>query len=141
MPTKIINKTKLLQWVAQLKVTPVVAILFSHDCLSAIDEAVALELDGQIVAVACLAPSGEDMSGQPSIISLYTLKAHRHKGYGRMVLKAAIARCTERGFPQVRYDTLSEAEERIIESLPPEERALLVVHEHERLFDEFMFVE
>lgn len=141
MPTKIINKHELVEWTAQLKVTAAVAVLFSHDCLSAIDEAVALELDDQIVAVACLAPSGEDMSGQPSIISLYTLKAHRRKGYGRMVLKTAIARCAERGFTQVRYDTLSEAEEHIIASLLPEERALLVVHEHERLFDEFLFVE
>ena len=139
--TRVVPKDELLKWVHQLPISATVAILLGGDRLSCVDEAVGVEVEGKIVAIATIAPQGEMMSGQPTIVALYTLKAHRQKGYGALALKAAIVRGKERGFSQLRVDVLSSHVMRILDSLTGEEKNYLDVHEMDMMFDLFLFAE
>lgn len=104
-------------------------MLLAGDRLSCCDEAVGVEVEGQIAAVATIAPQGEQMGGRPTIVALYTLPRFRRRGYGREAFVAALARCRERGFAKVRVDVLSKHVLRIIEGLSTEDRAYLEVHD------------
>ena len=108
-----------------------VMILFTGDRVSCCDEVVALEIEGAIdVAFATISPEGEDYSGKPDIVALYTLPRFRQQGYGRAVLEAAIRRCMERGFGGVGINVLSSHVRRMIEKLSEDLKAFLVVVDH-----------
>jgi GNAT superfamily N-acetyltransferase len=88
---------------------------------------VALVERGKILAVATIAPQGEEGSDEPTIVALYTHPQLRGRGYGRQAFLAAIKRCRERGFPHVRVDVTSARAMKIIRSLTKEDQAFLKV--------------
>lgn len=106
------------------------AILFGGDRLSCVDEAVAIENNDTVVGIATIAPEGEQMSGEPTIVGLYVRPEHRGKGAGMALLLAAIDRCRERGLVPVRVDALTTPVLRIAEKLPEEYRRDLRVSDH-----------
>lgn len=106
-------------------------ILFVGDRIFCCDEAVGLEVDGDVVAVATIAPDGEEKSGQPEIVALYVRKDYRCQRYGLSLLEAAIARCEERGLQTpIKVDVLSsrlmEGIERKLDSVV---KAKLEIHD------------
>ena len=104
-------------------------ILFCGDRLSCTDEAVIVEVDGKIVALATIAPEGEIGEGTPTIVGLYTVRAYRKQGCGKAVLEPAIRRCLARGFSHIRVDAISPNALRTIQSLSEELRAELDVND------------
>lgn len=99
------------------------AILFGGDCGACCDEAAVIREDGDIVALASIAPEGEMAEGDPSIVGLYVVPERRRQGLGAAVLTAAIARCALRGLSlPVRVDLCSSAIVCLLDALPPETR-------------------
>ena len=108
----------------------VVPLLLGGDRLACCDEAVAVTTWGRIRGVATISPSGEDYSGYPAIVGVYVLPTRRQRGYGQQLMEAALRRCQERGFIQVRIDVTSARLMRIIERLPDDLWAMLDIHDH-----------
>lgn len=133
MATKVLNRRELYDWVQWLHSRKVPhgagIILLVGDRLSCCDEAVGAVVNNQVVAVVTIAPHGEEQSGEPTIVALYTLPELRHQGYGREAFIAALVRCRERGFKRVRVDVLSDYVTRIISSLPKEDQEYLDIHD------------
>lgn len=100
-------------------------MLLAGDRLTCCDEAVVVVENQQIVSVATIAPKGEEMSGIPTIVAVYTPREFRHQGYGGAVLVAAIKRCKDRRFKKVRIDVISQYIMRILNSLSPSDQAYL----------------
>jgi GNAT superfamily N-acetyltransferase len=125
----------LAEWVAQQPPSVEIGILLIGDRLSVVDEAAAVVVDGEIVAVSTIAPRGEQLSGQPTIVTLYTKPAYRKQGHGAVAFQAAIARCRKRGFLQVRVDVMSGYAMRIIESLSEADRDYLIVNDQGSVMD------
>jgi len=105
------------------------AILFGGDRATCCDEAIIIEVNDRVVSIVSLAPKGEQDSGEPTIVGLYTVPAFRKKGYGQLVLEAAIQRMSERGFRNVRIDALSPGAMKCIGKLSLEVRNRLRVHD------------
>lgn len=103
--------------------------LFGGDRLSCCDEAAIVEVDGKIAALATIAPAGELNEGVPTIVGLYTIRAHRKQGYGKAALDAVIRRCFTRGFREIRVDVLTPNALKTVQALPEELRAALLVND------------
>jgi GNAT superfamily N-acetyltransferase len=116
------NVGKVHQWTRALPKNLAFVTLFVGDRLSCVDEGVALEVDGEVVGLATIAPKGEMMSEEPTIVALYVRHEFRRHGYGRDLMIAAIDRCRERGLVPVRVDLLSTPAQKIVENLPEEYR-------------------
>lgn len=107
--------------------------LFGGDRAHCCDEAVALtDPSGEILGLATIAPDGEEGSGVPTIVGLYTVKSARQGArgipVGTLVLQATIRRCIERGFTKVHIDAMSEGAVKTIARLPDELRRVLQVN-------------
>lgn len=102
------------------KPDPAVFILLAGDRISCCDEGVIMSDKDKLIGVSTIAPAGEEMSGQPTIVALYVSREYRNKGYGDLLLRKAIERCIERGFDKIRMDVLSSYAAKIIEKLPEE---------------------
>jgi len=124
------------QAIRQLPLTGLVVILLKGDRLRCCDEAAIVEIDSKVVAVATIAPLGEENNGQPTIC-VYVLPTKRGLGFGRKVFQAALVRCQERGFAKVRVDVMSTGMAKIIAGLSEDERAQLEVHDLSRMLDMF----
>lgn len=113
--------------------------LFVGDRLSCCDEAAIAEVDGKIAAIATIAPEGELNEGVPTIVGLYTIRAHRKQGYGKAALAAVICRCIGRGFQKIRVDVLTPNALKTVQALPDELRAALLVNDQSMwLFGEIL---
>lgn len=134
---EIINKAQLVKFVGSLEPSPAMGILLIGDRLVCCDEAVVLKKGGEIAGLATIAPDGEQMSGQPTIVALYVLPAYRRQGYGRQLMEAVVRRCFERGFENVRVDVMSAHAMKIIQALPDELKAGLDVHDLGAMMDMF----
>jgi GNAT superfamily N-acetyltransferase len=104
----------------------VAVILFSGDRYLCCDEAVVIEVDGNIVSIATISPEGEEGQG-PEIIGIYTLKPFRKHGFGKEVLCAAISRCQERGFSKIKITTLSSGGKHIVDTVAQDLPDLITV--------------
>lgn len=135
MKIEVLSWNELVGWVKTQSAGFAMGLLFGGDRLTCCDEAVALKDQGVILCLATIAPKGEELSGQPTIVALYTLPEYRRHGYGRLVFVAAINRCRERGFKKVRVDVLSAHVMKIIESLDKEDRDYLDVHDGGSIMD------
>jgi len=137
MEARLLSKPALRAWVSRLPHSFVVASLLGGDRLSCCDEAVGIEVEGEVVAVATIAPCGEICSGEPTIVGVYCLPSHRRHGYGRAAFVAAIKRCRERGFARVCVDSMSAGMRRIIDGLDENDRAYLHITDHGSIMDAF----
>ncbi len=117
------------RWAMSLPPSPTIGMLLAGDRLSCCDEAAVWEEeDGKIIGAATIAPKGEQMSGEPTIVGIYVVPGRRREGIGRKLLIAAIERCRERGLVPVRVDILSTAARQTIAGLLAEyARALRVI--------------
>ena len=110
--------------------TPAIGQLFGGDRFSCIDEAVALEVDGEIVGLATIAPNGEQSSGQPTIVGVFVRHQFRGKRYAYPIMMAAIDRMRERGLSRpYLVDAMSSPMFRVCQGLPDEYRADLEVRD------------
>lgn len=125
MKIKIFNREKLVSFCSDLKPSVVVAILLAGDRNFCCDEGVALEIDGDVVGVATIAPFGEMLSGIPTIVALYVLPSHRGHGYSKQLLEAVIGRCLERGFFKTRIEVMSGRLMKVVRALPDELKVAL----------------
>ena len=100
MKTVVMDMKQLVSWTNR-HVPPgmIKAILFVGDRILCCDEAMGLDVDGEVVGVATIAPLGEENSGQPDIVGLYVRPKFRRQGYSLQLLESALARCEERGLP------------------------------------------
>ena len=112
--------------------------LFGGDRASCCDEAIVIKNDGgQIVALATIAPNGEQMSGKPTIVGLYVMPEFRRQGLGRKVLEAAIHRCIDRELIPIRIDLMSEGIKSLVEQLSEDIRQQLNAHDMGAMLDVF----
>lgn len=125
---RIITKSQLVEWVSNLPSSFELYSLFGGDRIRYVDEAAVVEVNKDIVSAASIAPKGEEFSGEPTIVGLYTIPEERQKGYGRMAFHMALTRCKERGFGRVRVDVLSNEAWNLIQSLPGEDKQYLDIH-------------
>jgi len=110
--------------------TPAIGCLFGGDRLSCIDEGVDLEIQGEIVGLATIAPEGEMHEGQPTIVALYVRHQFRGQGYGRKILMATIDRMRERGLSKpFRADATSSPGFRACQGLSEDYQAVLEVND------------
>ncbi len=124
---RVTNRREVGRWAESLPPSFVVGMLLAGDRLSCCDEAAVWEEKGKIVGAATIAPEGEQMSGEPTIVGVYVLPKFRRRGIGRKLMIAAIDRCRERGLVPVRVDILSTAARQTIAGLPFECREALRV--------------
>ena len=110
--------------------TPAIACLFGGDRFGCIDEAVALELEGDIVGLATIAPEGEMHEGKPTIVGLYVRHQFRGNGYGREIMVATIDRMRERGLAKpYRADATSTPGLHACQGLPEDYKADLDIRD------------
>ena len=117
-------------WISSLHQSkPSVALgtLLAGDRISCVDEAVIAKIGDEIVGISTIAPKGEQMSGEPTIVATYVLHEYRGRGIGALLLEAAIDRMIERGLTPIRADILNTKVFGIIDRLPEEKRNLLKV--------------
>lgn len=93
------------------------------------DEAIVASDESEI-GIATISETGEAGRGMPEVVGVFVLEAHRGRGVGLELLRRAIARCRERGFPRVGASAVSKGGMRLIERLSPEDRAYLDVRDH-----------
>ncbi len=133
-PFKILTKSEVEVWVFDNPhvnpATMAIACLFGGDRFSCIDEAVGLEVGGEIVGLASIAPEGEMREGKPTIVGLYVRHPFRRAGYGKAIMMATIDRMRERGLSKpYRADATSTLGLRACKSLPEDYKADLEFHD------------
>lgn len=127
METKILDKVGFSKAVCSLPHNPVVHILFAGDRFYCCDEAVAVYIENKVVALASIAPKGEEGIVKPTIVGVYVHPNFRGQGFGKVVFEAVINRCLERGFAKIYVEVLSSYMMRIVDHLSPELRSVLDV--------------
>ena len=103
--------------------------LFTGDRISCCDEGIVFAR-APMRGVATIAPQGEMSDGQPTIVGVYVRLADRRKGFGSILLEAAVRRCLARGFDNIRVDAISRSGKRLVDKLSEELRAHLDIHDH-----------
>ena len=136
---EVVSRGILIEKIRQLHEKPnmAVALLLGGDRISCCDEGVIAEQESKLIGVATIAPEGEEMSGQPTVVGLYVVPEHRGKGIGAQILQKAVARCIERGFDQIRMDVMSSNAMKIIKKLPDELKDKIDVHDLGNIMDNF----
>jgi GNAT superfamily N-acetyltransferase len=120
MQIKIIFQSELSSVINQIPVGISKGVLFGGDRFSCIDEGVAI-LEGEIlIALATIAPNGEMMAGNPTIVGFWVNPQYRRQGRGQWLMKETINHCINRGFQRVQLDGLVEGIKHIYEALPSE---------------------
>lgn len=133
--SRLLTRREMFEWLQAQPPSAVIAMLFGGDRLSCCDEFVAVLVDEEIAAVASIAPRGEQGTGTPTIVGMYTVPEFRRQGHGETAFRAAIERCRERGFTTVRVDVMSRHVTRMIKKLPENDRELLEVHDYGSIMD------
>jgi len=140
MPTlEVVPRDILVEKIKKLHEKPnmAIGILLAGDRLSCCDEGVIMQERENLIGVATIAPKGEQMSGQPTIVALYVAPEYRSKGYGSRILQKAVERCLERGFENIRMDVMSSNATKIIKKMPEEIQEKLDVHDLGNIMDNF----
>ena len=137
MQTKIIDETELLHIAEQMlriaisggdSAMFVAVSILTGDRVTCCDEAVVFACDS-LCGVATIAPLGEMGEGLPTIVGLYVRQTDRRKGYGSVLLEAAVRRCLDRGFEIIRIDAVTTGALRVIGKLPVDLQKRLEVHD------------
>lgn len=125
MELQILPKAQVAEWVHRLHTArPSVALatLLAGDRWSCVTEVVAAKLADEIVGIATIAPNGEQMSGEPTIVAIYVLRECRGSGIGYQLLEAAVDYMLSKGLEPIRVDILHSKVSRMINRLPIEKR-------------------
>lgn len=85
-----------------------------------------LNEDRKKVSVALISVGGETGS-DPTVMACYTLPEERGRGYGTVVLRAAVSEMLEKGLEPVRVKAITEAGYASFHRLPEELRARCVL--------------
>ncbi len=133
--SRLFDKREMVELLQAQPPSAAIAMLFGGDRFSCCDEFVAVLVGKEIAAIASIAPKGEQGTGTPTIVGLYTVPEFRRKGHGETAFRAAVERCRERGFTTVRVDVMSRHVTRMIEKLPDNDRELLEVHDYGSIMD------
>lgn len=129
---KIVPKTEAASWVYSLHSTKprmALGMLLAGDRWSCVEEVVLATVDGEIVGIATIAPKGEQMSGEPTIVAIYVVHEHRASGIGYELLEVAIDYMLSKGLAPIRVDAMNSKVSRMIDRLPAEKRQKLSVVE------------
>lgn len=102
------------------------------DRITCCDEGVVF-VDDALRGIATIAPEGEGRDGTPTIVGVFVRHLDRRRGYGSVLLEAAVRRCLERGFQKIRIDTLTKGSKRVVDKLPPDLIAYLDVHDQSHI--------
>ncbi len=137
MKKRILTMSDLTFWIsAYVPMTAVRAILLGGDRLGCLDEAVGLEVDGEIVGIVTIAPEGEDFSGMPEIVAVYVRPELRGRGFATPLMEATVRHCVGgRRFPRVRVTVLSRRLAVVIRSMDRELQGFLEVTDHSDVTD------
>lgn len=110
-------------------------LLFSGDRWYCCNEGVAMKDEqGEILGIATISFKGEDQSGQPGIVGLYTIPEARNGklgiNVGFEVFKATVERCiNDHGFTNIRVDVLSPYALKIVGKLDDDLKQHLDIHD------------
>lgn len=114
----------------------ILVTLFCGDRATCCDEAAVIKNCGRIVAVATIAPRGEDCSGKPAIVGVYVLPGFRKQGHASKVVEEAFGRCVERALRvPVRMDLMSSGIQAVVKGLPDYVKRHLEVHDQGNVLD------
>ena len=102
-------------------------VLLAGDRCECITETVVAKINNTIVGIATIAPEGEQLSGEPTIVALYVLPEYRQKGIGFQLLEAAIDHMIKKGIAPIRIDVLHSKVLKMVNRLPTEKRQKLNV--------------
>lgn len=127
---KIIPKVEAAEWVRSLHFTKpsmVLGMLLAGDRWSCVDKVALATIDSKIVGIATIAPNGEEMSGEPTIVAIYVLREHRGSRIGYQLLEAAVDYMLSKGLVPIHIDAFNSKILRMIDRLPFEKRQKLNV--------------
>ncbi|MBT9174137.1 MAG: hypothetical protein DDT21_02548 [Syntrophomonadaceae bacterium] len=127
---QVLPKADVAEWVHKLHtMRPSMALgtLLAGDRWACVTEVVVAKVEGEIVGIATIAPKGEQMSGEPTIVAIYVSHEHRGRGIGYQLLEAAVDYMLSKGLEPIRLDVLNSKMWRLIARLPAEKRQKLNV--------------
>ncbi len=127
---KVVPKADAAEWVHSLhstKPSMAMGLLLAGDRWSCVDEVALATVDGEIVGIATIAPQGEMMEGVPTIVAIYVLHGHRHRGIGYELLEAAVDYMLAKGLEPIHIDSINSKVSRMIDRLPMEKRQKISV--------------
>ena len=138
LSVQVIDKKRLMMWAESLPATPERVTVLGGERLWVCDEAVVLELMGQIVGAGTIAPKGECGDPKPSIIAIYVVPEFRDSIREVDLLAQTIVRCSQRNLVPVRFDMISSRDVLAVNSLPEELRQLLDARSYGGIMDLLM---
>lgn len=103
-------------YLKQIKSFLVLGMLFSGDRISCCDEAVVISEGDQLIAIATIAPYGEN-TGNPTIVGVYVTPEYRKQGYGTKVVDYALNRCCDRNLTPVHIDAMTPGMKKICDAM------------------------
>lgn len=127
---KVVPKADAAEWVHSLhsaRPSMAVALLLGGDRWSCVDEVALATVDGEIVGIATIAPNGEMMDGQPTIVAIYVAHDHRQSGVGFELLEASVDYMLAKGLTPIRIDVMNSKVSRMIDRLSMEKRQRISV--------------
>lgn len=93
------------------------------------DKVVLAKVEGKNAGIATIASKGEQLSGEPTIVAVYVVREHRHRGVGFELFNAALDYMLSNGLEPIRVDVLNSKVTRMIEKLPVGKRLKLKVED------------
>lgn len=125
MEIRIVPKAEAAEWVHSLPPSAAVGMLLAGDRWSCIETTVVAKFEDKIVGIATVAPNGEEMNGEPTVVTIYVLHEYRASGVGYQLLEAAVDYMLSKGLEPIRVDAINSKVLRIIDRLPIEKRQKL----------------
>ena len=130
---RIVSKTEVEGWVYSLHTTnPNVALgmLFAGDRWSCVKEVVLASVDDKIIGIATIAPKGEVINGDPTIVAVYVIRDFRSSGIGYELLETSVDYMISKGMVPIRIDVMNSKVFRMIKRLPIEKQEILSIADH-----------
>lgn len=115
-----LNSSTVMPYLSQMSNGVNKGTLFSGDRFTCCDEFIVAHENGRLIGLASIAPDGEEMNGEPTMVGLWVNAEFRARGIGKQLVEQIISRCGERGFEKVRIDAMSEPVVKIYKSLSPD---------------------
>ena len=127
---EVLPKADVTEWVYSLhsaKPSMALGILLAGARWDCVTESVVAKVNGKVVGIATIAPKGEQMSGEPTIVAIYVLHEYRGEGIGFRLFEKAIDYMLQKGLEPIRVNVLNSKVLHMINRLPVEKRQKLKV--------------